>query len=169
MFYKILTHHRPMKKLLFLTGIFSVLQANAQDYLITFAGTGPAKNVSTVMVENLTKGTSLILSGSDVLHLKDNIATGIIDNKLISGLKIYPNPMIDNSTVEVVPPVPGGAIVSIFDMSGIQVTQIQSYFDNSTQEFRLSGTRKGFCIVNVRGSNYQFSGKLICNGNSGEQ
>ena len=156
-----------MKKLLFLTGIFSVLQANAQDYLITFAGTGPAKNVSTVMVENLTKGTSLILSGSDVLHLKDNIATGIIDNKLISGLKIYPNPMIDNSTVEVVPPVPGGAVVSIFDMSGIQVTQIQSYFDNSTQEFRLSGTRKGFYIVNVRGSNYQFSGKLICNGNSG--
>ena len=156
-----------MQKLLFLTGIFSVLQANAQDYLITFAGTGPAKNVSTVMVENLTKGTSLILSGSDVLHLKDNIATGIIDNKLISGLKIYPNPMIDNSTVEVVPPVPGGAVVSIFDMSGIQVTQIQSYFDNSTQEFRLSGTRKGFYIVNVRGSNYQFSGKLICNGNSG--
>lgn len=156
-----------MQKLLFLTGIFSVLQANAQDYLITFAGTGTAKNVSTVMVENLTKGTSLILSGSDVLHLKDNIATGIIDNKLISGLKIYPNPMIDNSTVEVVPPVPGGAVVSIFDMSGIQVTQIQSYFDNSTQEFRLSGTRKGFYIVNVRGSNYQFSGKLICNGNSG--
>lgn len=156
-----------MKKLLFLTGIFSVLQANAQDYLITFAGTGTAKNVTTVMVENLTKGTSLILSGSDVLHLKDNIATGIIDNKLISGLKIYPNPMIDNSTVEVVPPVPGGAVVSIFDMSGIQVTQIQSYFDNSTQEFRLSGTRKGFYIVNVRGSNYQLSGKLICNGNSG--
>ena len=43
-----------MKKLVFLFSIFSVLQANAQDYMLTFEGTGAVKRLSTVKVENLT-------------------------------------------------------------------------------------------------------------------
>jgi uncharacterized protein (TIGR02145 family) len=155
-----------MKKLLFLIAISCSLQVTAQDYLINFAAAGDAKFVSTVIVENLTKGTSLILNGGDILHLKEDITTGIFETKQIPGIRIYPNPMIENSTLEVVPKVPGEATVSIFDMSGRQIAQILTYLDNSAQEFRVSGSKKGMFIVNVKGSSYQFSGKLICNGNS---
>ena len=68
--------HKTMKKLVFLFSIFSVLQANAQDYMLTFEGTGAVKSLSTVKVENLAKGTSLILNGSDVLHLTENSLLG---------------------------------------------------------------------------------------------
>jgi uncharacterized protein (TIGR02145 family) len=152
-----------MRKLLFFTALFFVLQANAQDYLISFEGTGDVKNLSYVGVDNLAKGTSLILSGSDVLHLLEIIPAATVDDRLIPGIKIYPNPMIESSVIEIYPPVPGNAIVTIYDLSGRQVSRLKSYFDNSVQEFKLSGPGKGLYIVNVRGDNYQFSGKIICN------
>ncbi|HEY5587234.1 MAG TPA: FISUMP domain-containing protein [Ruminiclostridium sp.] len=146
---------------------FTVLQASGQNYLINFTGFGKSTTVSTVKVENLTKGTSLILNGGDILRL--TIATGVnsIKDNQSSELKIYPNPMTDNTTLEVLPPVKGYAILSVNDMTGKQIAQIQSYLENSRQVFLLSGIRKGFYLINVKGDRYQFSGKLISNVNSG--
>jgi uncharacterized protein (TIGR02145 family) len=152
-----------MKNLLFLTAMFLVLKANAQDYLISFEGTGVVKDLANVKVENLTKGTSLILTGSDVLHLTEMLNGGINDNTIKPGIKIYPNPMIESSVIEINPPIPGNAMVRVFDISGRLVSQNQSYFNNSTQEFTLSGLGKGLYIVDVRGESYQYSGKIVCN------
>ena len=150
-------------KFIFLIAIFYTLQVNAQDYLITFEENGTAKSLSNVRVENMTKGTDLILNGSDVLHLVGDLTTGIGDNNQKSGMKIYPNPMIESSIIEIYPPRSGDAIVTIYDISGRQLSQNRSYLDNSTQEFNISGLGKGLYIINVRGVNYQLSGKLICN------
>jgi len=155
-----------MKKLLFLIAIFCVLKANAQNYLITFSGSGAATTVSTVKVENLTARTSLTVNGSDILRLTGTVGISQFDYEKSSGIKIYPNPMIDNSTVEIYPPVAGVATISVYDMTGKPVAQIQSYLENFRQEFRLSGTKNGFYLINVKGNAYQFSGKLLCNGKS---
>lgn len=158
-----------MKKLLFLLGILSVLQANAQDYLINFVGTkGP---VDLVRIENLTTGESVTLTGSDVLNLRGPVITGISDNHITQGIKIYPNPLIstNNTTVVINPPSPGNAVIGVYDMSGRQIAQIKSYMDNSTQEFRISNVNKGFYFVSVKASNYQLSGKIVSNRNSGGQ
>jgi uncharacterized protein (TIGR02145 family) len=154
-----------MKKIFLAFAIFAVLKGNAQNYLIAFTGSGASNTVSTVKVENVRTGQSLTLNGNETLNLKGGSGTtGIDDNRPSSGIKIYPNPMIDNSTIEIYPPVSGDATISIFDISGKQVTQIHSYLENSMQEFRLSGDGKGLYIITVRGNTYQFSGKLICNG-----
>ena len=152
-----------LRKFIFLIALFHAILANAQDYLITFEGNGASRSLSNVRVENLTKGTDLILNGSDVLHLVGNITTGIGDNNQKSGMKIYPNPMIESSIIEIYPPSAGDAIVTIYDISGRQLSQSRSYLDNSTQEFNISGLGKGLYLIDVRGVNYQFSGKLICN------
>ena len=154
-----------MKKLLFLIALFCVIKANAQNYLITFAGTGASTTVSTVKVENLDAGTSLILTGDQILHLTA-ITTGVnsIENRQSSELKIYPNPMTGSSILQVYPPETGNAMISVFDMTGKQVAQFQNYLENSQQEFRLSGINSGFYLISVRGRNYQYSGKILCNG-----
>jgi uncharacterized protein (TIGR02145 family) len=155
-----------MKKLLFLIALLCALKANAQNYLISFAGTGESVTVNTVKVENLTKGTSLTLNGNDVLRLV--VATGvnsIIDN-LSSEMTIYPNPMRDNTTLEFYPPVEGAAIIEVCDMTGKPIVQIHSYFENSRQNYGLSGLKSGFYLINVRGNNYQFSGKLVSHSES---
>jgi uncharacterized protein (TIGR02145 family) len=81
-------------------------------------------------------------------------------------LKIYPNPMTDKAKLLISPPVSGYAIVTVYDIAGRQLTQLKSFIENYNQEFALSGFKNGIYIVNVRGNNYQFSEKLICNGES---
>ncbi len=155
-----------MKKLLFLIAIFCVLKANSQPYLITFAGTGASNTVSNVKVENLTAGTTLNLNGSDILRL--TLATGVdsFDDNLSSVLRIYPNPAFDIATLEIYPPLAGDALITVWEMTGKPVAQIQSCLDNARQEFRISGLNNGFYLIIVKGDGYQLSGKLLCSGKS---
>jgi uncharacterized protein (TIGR02145 family) len=153
-----------MKNLLFIIFIFFALTANAQNYLISFAGTGASTTVLTVKVENLTKATSLILNGSDILRLTGTTGISQDDYEKSSGMKIYPNPMTNNSRMEIYPPVAGDAIIRVYDMTGRLIVQIQSYLENYLQEFRLSGINSGFYLISVKGNTYQYSGKLLCNG-----
>jgi len=158
-----------MKKLSFLLILFCALNVNGQSYLINFAGSGASSSVSTVKVENLTRGSSLILNGSDVLRL--NITTDIssLENDQSSLLKLYPNPASDNVTLEVFPPVAGDFVIAVLDVSGKTVAHYQDYSDNSGQSFRLSGLKNGIYFVNVKGTNYNLSGKLISNGKSNDK
>jgi hypothetical protein len=155
-----------VKRILFLIAIFFALEVNAQDYLITFAGTGAANTVDSVKVNNLRSGISLTMKGNGILHLTGTVGipSFMYDKTVI--LKIYPNPMKDFSMIEISPPVAGEASITVFDMTGRQLSQIQNHFDESRQEFRLSGLKNGFYLISVRGNNYQYSGKLLCTGRS---
>jgi uncharacterized protein (TIGR02145 family) len=155
-----------MKKILFLIAILSAITANAQNYYISFAGTGAASTVDSVKVENLMTGTSLILKGDDILHLTGTVGIPSYEYDKPAKLKIYPNPMKDYSMIEISPSVAGEAIITVFDMAGRQLSQTQNYLDKSKQEFRLSGLKDGFYLINVRSNNYQYSGKLLCTGQS---
>jgi uncharacterized protein (TIGR02145 family) len=157
-----------MKIFLFLVSLFFVLKSSAQNYLIDFAGSGASTTVGSVKVENITAGKSITINGSDILHL--TVITGVTSPEYNqpAQLKIYPNPMIDCSTLEIFPPAPGDAVISIIDLSGRQIGLIQTYLGNYRQAFRLSGVQKGFFIVNVQGNGYQLSEKFVSNGNSGD-
>jgi uncharacterized protein (TIGR02145 family) len=147
-----------MKRLLFLLAVFCTLQANAQSYSIRFTGTG----LSSVKVQNLTTGVVVDVPAGDDLLL--SVITGIPEvNKKSSLMKIYPNPMTDKSTLEILPPVAGDAIISVCDMTGKVLTQYKGYIENYTQEFSLSGIKNGLHIITVQGNGYQFSEKLLSN------
>jgi uncharacterized protein (TIGR02145 family) len=152
-----------MRKLFFAIGIFTACTLNAQNYLITFSGNGASSLVTTVKVENLTAGTTLSLNGSDILRLTGNVGIPQLSNNSQS-MKIYPNPMTENSTIEICAPAAGDAIITVYEMTGKPLTQIYSYLDNTNQAFKLSGLRNGLYLINVTGGTYQFSGKLLCNG-----
>ena len=156
-----------MKRILFILAISCSLSINAQDYLITFAGAGTSSSVDNVKVENLTAGTSITLKGTDILHLTGTITDiKTPENGQTVKMKIYPNPMIDNSTVEIFPPAAGDAIISIYNISGKLLTQVHGYLENDWHEFKLSGIKNGLYLISVKGNNYQFSGKLLCDGQS---
>jgi uncharacterized protein (TIGR02145 family) len=151
-----------MKRLLFLLAAFCSLQANAQTYTISFSGTG----LSTVKVQNLTTGVIVDVPAGDVLLL--SVITGIpeVNNIKSPGLKVYPNPMTDKSTLEILPPLAGDAVISVCDMTGKVLTQYKGHLENYTNEFSLSGMKNGLHIITVQGNGYQFSEKLLSNGKS---
>jgi uncharacterized protein (TIGR02145 family) len=153
-----------MKRLLFLIAVFCTLQTNAQPYSISFSGTG----LTSVKVENLTSGLIVNLNAGDILLLSTTTGIPEINNMKSSGMKVYPNPMTDKSTLEFLPPVAGDLIISVCDMTGKVLTQFKSYVENYTQEFSLSGIKEGLHIINVQGNGYQFSEKLFSNGKYNE-
>lgn len=155
-----------MKRVLFLIAIYSTFTANAQSFLISFTGAGASASVTTVKVENLTKGTSLSLNGTDVLRL--TLSTGIspVKNNQSSELKIYPNPVTENSLIEIYPPISGDAVISLLDINGRVIYQTNTYLEKLRQEFWLSGLKHGIYLITVKGNGYQISGKLLCTGKS---
>ena len=106
------------------------------------------------------------MNGNDILRL--TIPTGINSTEGIqpAELKVYPNPMTDNSTLKIYPPVAGDATITVYDMTGKMLTQIQSELENGLQEFHLSGLKSGSYLINVIGNTYQLSRKLLCNSKS---
>jgi len=157
-----------MKLLFIFFAIICALKANAQPYHITFAGTGASADVISVKVENLTAGTSLTLNEGDILRLTGAVGINQVEYKQSSEIKIYPNPMTGNSILQIYPPHAGDAIITICDMTGKQVAQMNSFLENDQQEFRLSGINSGLYLISVKGANYHLSGKLLCNGKADE-
>ena len=155
-----------MKRLLLLATCILVYDACAQNYLISFTGTGASGIIDSVKVENLTSGETLSLNVDENLRLLGPLGLPDVENEQSLKIKIYPNPMEGNSVIEISPPVEGDAIISVWDLTGKVLTHYQGHLDLSKQEFSLSGIKNGLHIINVQGNAYQFSEKLISTGKS---
>jgi uncharacterized protein (TIGR02145 family) len=152
---------KSMKKFTIIIFLVTVmLRVQAQDYFITFAGSGDTTEVGTVLVKNITSGDSVTLDGGDVLHLKSSLGIETQDMNQ-SALKIYPNPMAEMSMLTFIAPESGNVVISIVDLSGKKVLQISTVLFQGTQSFRISGIHQGIYLVKVRGNNYSCSTKLV--------
>ena len=156
-----------MKSLLFISMFLGVLKANAQNIIISFAGSGGSTLVNSVKVENLMAGTSLILNGGDLLRLTGTVGVNELKNAESSDFVIYPNPMDEYTILQISSPESGNAVISVLDLTGKIITQVSTFMDNYIQEFRLSGLNHGFYHISVKGSNFLYSAKLICTGQGG--
>jgi uncharacterized protein (TIGR02145 family) len=144
--------------------VFAMLKTQAQDYLISFAGSGDTSVVGVVKIDNLTSGATVTLNGGDILHLVP--AVGIDTRRMDNGiLHIYPNPMTEHSLLTFVVPETGNAVISIVDLSGRIVQQISRLLSPGVHTFSVSVIRQGVYFVNVTGKNYNHSAKLISQGN----
>ena len=90
-----------MKKitLLFLL-IFVLANMHAQNYQISFAGTGAATSVDSVKVENITQCKEATLKGSDILQLNFTVGINELNQPANHTIHIYPNPMSGYCSVE---------------------------------------------------------------------
>jgi len=160
--------HVSLKKLPFVICVFLSLPLYSQNFNIRFEGTGASTVLETVKAENLSTGSSLILDGHDTLKL--TFATGnhsIWEDR--PGLKIYPNPVVEESTLELIPAVAGNTRIAVYEISGKPAALFQGYLEKAANYFIVTGLRKGFYLIVAQGSGYRFSGKLISLGESNQQ
>lgn len=148
--------------ILFAVLISSIAKLQAQDYQISFAGSGASTTVETVQVQNLTKGISLTLNGSDVLHL---IGTTGIKSASASdkSLRIYPNPMTNNCNIEFEVSKAGVVIVDLFDITGKKVSSLQNDLPSGLLKFNVNGLNSGVYTITITTENGIFSSKIISN------
>ncbi|TSA25602.1 MAG: T9SS C-terminal target domain-containing protein [Bacteroidetes bacterium] len=148
------------KSILIIFLVLAILKSQAQDYLISFAGTGETNVVDTVKIDNLSSGATVTLNGGDTLHLIEAVGIGNPDNNNRT-LQIYPNPMTEQSMLTFVTPGNGSAVICISDLSGKPVYQISSILSSGKHSFRVHGLNQGMYFVKVTGKNYNYSAKLI--------
>jgi uncharacterized protein (TIGR02145 family) len=148
---------------------FGLLNTQAQDYQISFTGTGAAASVDSVKVENLTQGTSKKLRGSDILHLTSTV--GINELKAISDntLHIYPNPINGACSVDFVATAQGKMTIELYSISGKRILQQKEFVSKGHQTYNLSGISSGIYMLKVETDNYSYASKIVSiGGTNGE-
>ena len=152
-----------MKKILFLlTLILLIIKSEAQNYQISFTGSGAATTVSSVQVQNLTKGTSLTLNGSDILHLTGTAGVDQLTSEEKS-IRIYPNPTTTNSNIEFELSNAGLITVELYDITGKQILSNQTNLQVGSYTFIVDGLNSGVYTLTIKSDNINYSGKIISN------
>ncbi len=143
----------------------SITDLTAQDYLITFAGAGASNTVGTVKIENLNQGTSSMLNGTDVLHLKAVVTSVEAVGPDVSGnIVFYPNPMKDLTKMQFFMPESGEVLINMYDISGRKIVQKQDLLSQGKQTYQIEGIAQGLFIVIISSDRYRFSGRLLSSG-----
>lgn len=144
---------------------FLINYAKTQDYLINFEGAGESFTIESIIVENLTQGTSLILNGGDILSLK-NTTTGIesLNNNEEKKIKIYPNPIRDYGFIQFDLPETNLTVITLFDISGKKVLQKQDILSYGQYTYILNGLGSGMYIITIESGKNKYSGQVLCYG-----
>jgi uncharacterized protein (TIGR02145 family) len=144
--------------------IFSVLSLQAQDYMISFAGTGASTTVDSVKIENLTQGTKLKMKGSDVLHLMGTTGIETITGDEDGKISIYPNPMKDFAKMQFDLPESGETLITLYEITGRIIVQIRDFLSTGNHTFGIQGIKEGIYFVRVNTGKYSSAGRLISSG-----
>lgn len=148
--------------------VISVLSLKAQDFQISFAGSGGSTTVDSVIVENLTQGTILKMKGSEVLYLKGVVTVfeTISDNET-GRISFYPNPMKDYARMQFVLPEQGETIITLHDIAGRIIAQNRDLLAKGQHIYGIRDLSKGTYFVTISSGKYSISGKLISSGSRG--
>jgi len=134
----------------------------AQDYQIIFSGTGSSTNVDSVVVENITQNKRITVKGNEILHLT-SISTDVIpiQENAARTLNIFPNPMVEASTIVFQAIASGVSQIEVFDCSGKVVLHKQDILEAGFHKFKISGLSKGVYSIRINSLTYSYSGKLV--------
>ena len=155
---------KKMKKITFsILMIIAVLEIKAQDYQITFAGTGASTSVDSVKVENLSQCTSLALAGTDTLILTSTLGMNETSDPHDYPMNIYPNPSPGNFEVEFEETSNSNVCIVLYDMTGKAVLQRNEFLQEGKYVFQLRDVPGGAYIMKVESDRYLYSAILISN------
>jgi len=137
-----------------------ITQTQAQDYKISFAAMGDTNVLSSVRVENLTRGNSVIINSGDTLHLKSSLGIKPLETEDYR-IQLYPNPITDQSILTFVSTEEGNAQISVVDMAGKTIYHTQKALSTGKHNFRISGIESGTYFVNIASKNYTRSIQIV--------
>ncbi len=139
---------------------FAITKIVAQNYLISFTGTGLSSIVDSVKFQNITQGTSFTLAGNDTLHLTG--ADGLNDYGINEeAIKIHPNPMQAITKLSFYAKHAGNTKIVIYDISGKKVLQISNNLSQGINSCNLSGLIQGVYFISITGDKYIYTSKII--------
>ena len=143
----------------FLLFTFS-MKLYALDYTISFTGTGASTSVESVVVQNLTKGTTVTVPTGNVLNLTD-VATFVDNiNTSTEHISVYPNPMQEKSNISFFAKSDGITQINVFSIEGKKIIGVTRNLSQGNRSFQLS-MPKGVYIIQIQGNGFSYNAKAI--------
>lgn len=154
-----------MKKLFILTFLLLIFTyLHAQNYSISFAGSGESTIVESVEVENINTGEMLAFPGNQVLHLvSEGVGVSNLINNDNGDIRIFPNPITESSTIEFSLSNQGKTSVEILDVFGKEVALATNILDAGRHSFIITGLRRGIYAIKVYSNEFSCTSKLMSN------
>jgi len=132
----------------------------ALNYTITFTGTGASTTVNSVIVQNLTKGTSVTVPAGNVLNLSD-VATAVEQfDEINETIRVYPASADGKSMVLFFAKQAGSTQLNAFSLDGRKVAGISTDLQAGSNTFELS-LPKGVYVIQVTGNEYAYTAKML--------
>jgi uncharacterized protein (TIGR02145 family) len=138
--------------------------SNGQDYSISFTASDQGARVTSVRVENLSQGTSLTLSGNDVLRLL-GVFTEAEDGKEAdeTGIKFWPNPASVRAQMDFFLPEPGDVQIVFFNPAGKVVHRRDDFLGPGKHSYSIDAPGRGLYLVRIIHSGGSVTGRFISN------
>lgn len=137
----------------------------AQEYRITFSGTGQSSSVETVEVKNIDQQTTLMLNGTDTLLLTSIVGTSYLSS-LKHGMIIYPNPANHSSHLDFYTSSSGKINIEIYKLDGRLITSKLIMLVSGDHAATITGLNAGIYTVKVTTPEYSYHQKLISTASS---
>jgi uncharacterized protein (TIGR02145 family) len=136
----------------------------AQDYFVSFAGSGDTTTVGAVQVVNLSTFDTIYLNGGDTLYLI-TWGVGVGNRPENTSAKVYPNPMTSNSILEFEALSNGNAEIIILNVAGRRLYSKEIPVKQGANSFSLSGLSAGAYVIKITGRDISCSTKVLskCN------
>lgn len=143
--------------------VFAIAGLQAQNYLITFAGTGSSTTVDSVKIQNNTKCIDTTIGGTDILDLT-SVLTGIneLNNNADNALQVFPNPTTGTLMISFFATSSGNAIIELYDMTGKRILQSQDLLSIGNQSYILKGIGSGIYLIKIKSDDYSYTSKIVC-------
>jgi uncharacterized protein (TIGR02145 family) len=141
--------------------IFTIVKIQAQNYQISFAGTGASATVDSVKIENLSQCTDTSIGGSNILNLTPMV-TGINENTMADNvIHIYPNPISGFCSVEFNAIDGGNTTLELDNINGKKIVQVHELLSQGNHTYYLSGISTGVYILKIESDKYSYSSKIV--------
>jgi uncharacterized protein (TIGR02145 family) len=135
---------------------------HAQNYLVSFTGSGASSVVTAVHVTNLSRGTTAAVYGSDTLHLVPFIG-GIhtMEEASPDRLLVHPNPVSGDCRLSFYMSGPADVNLILYNLSGEKMVSNAQFLPAGYQTYRISGLKQGVYLVHVSSGRFSMSSKII--------
>ena len=132
----------------------------AVDYTISFTANGASTKVDSVMVQNITKGTTVNVLSGNTLMLTDtpNAVEKLSDYD--ENLSIYPNFAEGKYTLSFYAKKSGRTQINAYNLEGKKVSELVINLQEGKNSFKLSFSQ-GTYVIHVVGTGYSYTAKII--------
>ena len=144
--------------LVFMFGMNATISAFM--YTINFTGSGASSTVESVIVQNLTKNTTVTVPAGAALILTDVITSIDKLNSTSSLINVYPNPINDKATLSFYAANAGNTAINVYGIDGKKVAELNLTIAKGENLFQLN-LPKGVFILQVEGIGFSYNAKAI--------